>query len=45
MLLNTGEADVGTQLPHRGQGLPAGEAYDWTGFDPRGIGASVPALS
>ena len=23
----------------------AGAAYDWIGFDPRGVGASVPALS
>jgi pimeloyl-ACP methyl ester carboxylesterase len=23
----------------------AGEAYDWIGFDPRGVGSSVPALS
>lgn len=23
----------------------AGEAYDWIGFDPRGVGASIPSLS
>ena len=23
----------------------AGATYDWIGFDPRGVGASVPALS
>jgi len=30
----------GDFVPHN-----AGDSYDWIGFDPRGVGASVPALS
>jgi len=33
-------AATGTQLPNH-----AGDAYDWIGFDPRGVGASVPKLT
>jgi pimeloyl-ACP methyl ester carboxylesterase len=31
---------LGPAIPHG-----AGDAYDWVGFDPRGVGASKPALS
>ncbi|MFI9388768.1 alpha/beta fold hydrolase [Kutzneria sp. NPDC052558] len=33
-------AATGTQLPDH-----AGDAYDWIGFDPRGVGSSVPKLT
>jgi pimeloyl-ACP methyl ester carboxylesterase len=33
-------AATGNQLPNH-----AGDAYDWIGFDPRGVGASVPKLT
>jgi pimeloyl-ACP methyl ester carboxylesterase len=35
-----GLAVLGSLVPHG-----AGAAYDWIGFDPRGVGASKPALS
>ena len=31
---------LGTLVPHH-----AGDAYDWIGFDPRGVGSSTPSLS
>lgn len=33
-------ASLADDVPHHG-----GDSYDWIGFDPRGVGASVPALS
>ncbi|GGJ79189.1 peptidase [Pilimelia anulata] len=33
-------ATLGARVPNK-----IGEAYDWIGFDPRGVGASKPALS
>ena len=33
-------AATGARLPNR-----AGDAYDWIGFDPRGVGSSVPKLT
>jgi pimeloyl-ACP methyl ester carboxylesterase len=35
-----GLATLGSAVPNH-----AGDAYDWIGFDPRGVGASVPSLS
>ena len=35
-----GLATLGKKVPNM-----AGEAYDWIGFDPRGVGSSMPALS
>ena len=35
-----GLATLGASVPNN-----AGDAYDWIGFDPRGVGSSVPALS
>jgi pimeloyl-ACP methyl ester carboxylesterase len=35
-----GYATLGARVPDH-----AGDAYDWIGFDPRGVGSSVPALS
>jgi pimeloyl-ACP methyl ester carboxylesterase len=48
MLTNPGgPGGSGLALALRGSRVPnkAGEAYDWIGFDPRGVGASKPALS
>jgi pimeloyl-ACP methyl ester carboxylesterase len=48
MLANPGgPGGSGRGLSVLGQYVPndAGLAYDWIGFDPRGVGASVPALS
>jgi pimeloyl-ACP methyl ester carboxylesterase len=33
-------AEIGAQVPDE-----VGAAYDWIGFDPRGVGSSVPSLS
>ena len=42
-----GPGGSGLYLGARGAKLPnaAGDAYDWIGFDPRGVGSSKPALS
>lgn len=48
MLLNPGgPGGTGLYLAALGKSVPknAGAAYDWIGFDPRGVGASKPALS
>ncbi len=48
MLVNPGgPGGSGLTLSSLGQYVPdnAGDAYDWIGFDPRGVGSSKPALS
>ena len=48
MLVNPGgPGGAGQRLSVLGELVPAraGAAYDWIGFDPRGVGASKPALS
>ncbi|MFD0490620.1 TAP-like protein [Saccharopolyspora erythraea NRRL 2338] len=42
-----GPGGSGLRLAALGPSVPkdAGRAYDWIGFDPRGVGSSVPALS
>ncbi|MFB3737779.1 MAG: alpha/beta fold hydrolase [Candidatus Velamenicoccus archaeovorus] len=48
MLVNPGgPGGSGLGLVTLGQYVPngAGDAYDWIGFDPRGVGSSVPSLS
>ena len=48
MLTNPGgPGGSGLALAAQGQFVPnnVGDAYDWIGFDPRGVGSSVPALS
>jgi pimeloyl-ACP methyl ester carboxylesterase len=47
MLVNPGGPGAsGLELATLGQSVPdhAGDDYDWIGFDPRGVGASIPAL-
>jgi len=47
MIVNPGgPGGSGTIWAILGQFVPggAGEAYDWVGFDPRGVGASIPSL-
>jgi pimeloyl-ACP methyl ester carboxylesterase len=48
MLTNPGgPGGSGLGLPVLGEYVPngAGEFYDWIGFDPRGVGSSVPSLT
>jgi pimeloyl-ACP methyl ester carboxylesterase len=48
MLVNPGgPGGSGLTLSVLGEFVPknAGKAYDWIGFDPRGVGSSVPAVS
>jgi pimeloyl-ACP methyl ester carboxylesterase len=48
MLTNPGGPGAsGLSLATLGQSVPShvGDAYDWIGFDPRGVGSSRPALS
>jgi pimeloyl-ACP methyl ester carboxylesterase len=48
MIVNPGgPGGSGLDLSTLGQYVPngAGDAYDWIGFDPRGVGSSVPSLS
>ncbi|MGH3439330.1 MAG: alpha/beta hydrolase [Sciscionella sp.] len=48
MIVNPGgPGGSGLGLSRLGQNVPnhAGDAYDWIGFDPRGVGSSKPALS
>ena len=48
MLVNPGgPGGSGLTLSRLGQSVPngGGDPYDWIGFDPRGVGSSVPALS
>ena len=48
MLVNPGgPGGSGLTLSVLGQYVPggAGDAYDWIGFDPRGVGSSVPSLT
>jgi pimeloyl-ACP methyl ester carboxylesterase len=48
MLVNPGgPGGSGLTLSSLGQYVPngAGDAYDWIGFDPRGVGSSKPALA
>jgi len=48
MLVNPGgPGGSGLAFAALGQGMPGGSGkfYDWIGFDPRGVGASRPALS
>jgi len=48
MLVNPGgPGGSGLTLSSLGQYVPdnAGDAYDWIGFDPRGVGSSKPALT
>ena len=48
MLVNPGgPGGSGLNLATLGSSVPkkAGEAYDWIGFDPRGVGSSAPAVS
>lgn len=42
-----GPGGSGRGMATLGQNVPkkAGDAYDWIGFDPRGVGASTPALT
>ena len=48
MLVNPGGPGAsGLDLAVLGESVPqgAGAAYDWIGFDPRGVGSSAPAVS